>query len=85
MQLRLQVVWSASPEQETDLHVARDTCPGHVWRLPGVRHPGPVLGRDEDGGEADREVAPLQAAAPPPPALHAQRVGRVAALALQVH
>lgn len=28
MQLRLQVVWSASPEQETDLHVARDTCPG---------------------------------------------------------
>ena len=55
-----------------------------AW-LPGVRHPGPVLGRDEDGGEADREVAPLQAAAPPPPALHAQRVGRVAALALEVY
>ena len=58
---------------------------GLVAMLPGMWHPGPVLGCDQDGGEADRQVAPLQLhAASPPPALDAQGEGRVVALALQV-
>ena len=53
--------------------------------IPGMWHPGPVLRCDEDGGKADRQVAPLQLlAASPPPALDAQGEGGVVALTLQV-
>ena len=45
-----------------------------------------MFGCDEDGGEADWEVAPLQAGAPrPPPALDAEREGSEAPLALEVN
>ena len=44
-----------------------------------------MLRSDQDGGEADRQMAPLQLlAASPPPALDTQREGSVVALALQV-
>ena len=45
-----------------------------------------MLRRDQDGGEAHGEVAPLQDVSPrPPPALDTQGVGGVAALALEVN
>ena len=53
--------------------------------IPGMWHPGPVLRCDQDGGEADRQVAPLQLlAASPSPALDTQGEGGVVALTLQV-
>ena len=46
----------------------------------------PVFRSDEDGWEADREVAPLQPGPPwSPSALDTEGEGGVAALALQVH
>ena len=51
-----------------------------------MRNFRPVLGRDEDGGEADREVAPLQSLPTwPPPALDTEREGSEAALTLEVN
>ena len=56
------------------------------WNIPGMRDLRPVFGCDEDGWEADREVAPLQTrAALPPPALDTEREGGEAALALEVN
>ena len=54
--------------------------------IPCMRHPGPVLWGDQDGGEADGDVAPLQLLAPgSPPALDTEGEGCVVTLALQVH
>ena len=62
--------------------LARVAGAGHG---PGVRHFAPVLRRDQDGGEAHREVAPLEdVSAGSPPAFDTQGVGGVAPLALEV-
>ena len=51
-----------------------------------MRHPGPVLWGDQDGWEADGDVAPLQLLAPgSPPALDTEGEGCVVTLTLQVH
>lgn len=51
-----------------------------------MRNFRPVFWCDEDSWEADRQVTPLQPSPPrPPPALHTEREGGEAALALEVN